>query len=85
MTAGSIVARIALGTAVASVALASDAAPASTTETATGSGRPPGPARNGLAPIFQGTFTHAGWRGSIVLALTPDGREVMNVGGTPGR
>jgi hypothetical protein len=26
-------------------------------------------------------FTHSGWHGSIVLALTPDGRSVMNVGG----
>jgi len=46
-----------------------------------GQGRPPGPARGGVAPIFQGTFTHSGWRGSIVLALTPDSREVMNAGG----
>jgi hypothetical protein len=29
-----------------------------------GQGRPPGPARGGVAPIFQGTFTHSGWRGS---------------------
>lgn len=44
-------------------------------------GRPPGPARDGVAPLFQGTFTHSRWRGAILLALTPDGREVMNVGG----
>jgi hypothetical protein len=57
------------------------ATPVANTGTTARGGRPPGPARNGVAPIFQGTFTHPRWRGSILLALTPDGREVMNVGG----
>ena len=72
---GSVALALILAAGIASVSSAS------VTETAVREGRPPGPARNGLAPIFQGTFTHSGWRGSIVLALTPDGREVMNVGG----
>ena len=57
------------------------AAPALTAGTTVRQGRPPGPARGGLAPIFQGTFANPRWGGSIVLALTPDGRTVMNVGG----
>jgi hypothetical protein len=72
---GSVALALVLGAAAASVTLASN------TGMATREGRPPGPARGGLAPIFQGTFANPGWGGSIVLALTPDGREIMNVGG----
>jgi len=44
-------------------------------------GRPPGPARGGVAPLYRGTFANPKWSGWILLALTPDGRSVMNVGG----
>lgn len=69
---GPLALALVVGAATASVTLASD----------TGMrGRPPGPARGGVVPIFQGKFADPRWGGSIVLALTPDGREVMNVGG----
>lgn len=34
-----------------------------------------------MAPIYRGTFADPRWGGWITLALTPDSREVMNVGG----
>jgi hypothetical protein len=61
-----------LGAAAASVTLASD----------TGmQGRPPGPARGYVAPLFHGKFTNPRWGGSIDLALEFDGRTVMNIAG----
>lgn len=70
-----------LGLALVLAAVVASVTLASTAGTSVGRGRPPGPARDGLAPLFHGTFANPRWGGSIVLALTPDGREVMNVGG----
>jgi hypothetical protein len=72
---GSLGLTLALGAVVASVTLAANVG------TTVRQGRPPGPARDGVAPLFRGTFANPRWGGSILLALTPDGREVMNVGG----
>jgi hypothetical protein len=73
--AARVVLAVVLATTIASAASASSAGPVKR------EGRPPAPARGGVAPIFQGKFTNPLWGGSIVLALTPDGRTVMNVGG----
>lgn len=79
VTRGSLPGFVALALLVGA-ALAS-ATPASHSATATPAGRPPGPSRGGLAPIFQGAFAHPRWGGSIVLALSPDGRTIFNIGG----
>jgi hypothetical protein len=77
VTRRSLIGSLALALVLAAVA----SALASDTGMTAATGRPPAPARNGLAPLFQGTFANPRWGGSIVLALTPDGRTVMNVGG----
>jgi hypothetical protein len=72
---GSVALALILSAAVAS------AAPASDTGTTSTAGRPPGPARGYVAPLFHGKFTNPRWGGSIDIALEFDGRTVMNIAG----
>jgi hypothetical protein len=74
-TASTVGLALVLGVVVAS------ATPVANTGTSARPGRPPGPARGGVAPLYRGTFANPKWGGWILLALTPDGRSVMNVGG----
>ena len=71
---------LALALAVVAAAVASVTLAAST-ETTVRQGRPPGPARGYVAPLFHGRFTNPRWGGSIDLALEFDGRTVMNIAG----
>ena len=72
---GSVALALVLGAAVASVTLASS------TGTTVQQGRPPGPARNFVVPLFHGTFTDPRWAGSIDIALEFDGRTIQNIAG----
>lgn len=72
---GSIALALVLGAAVAGASLASG------TGTTSPAGRPPGPARDFVAPLFHGKFANPRWGGSIDIALEFDGRTVMNIAG----
>ena len=72
---GSVALVLVLGAAAASVTLASNA------ERDVPSGPRPDPPEVALCRSSKSRFANPRWGGSIVLALTPDGREVMNVGG----